>query len=908
MAEIKSNLVDLEVVYNKLNATIDKNINLLKEGATAVDAYNKKISVVPSAYKSGLDSLANSLEKVKQSEIELTKAEKEKANAIVKLNQVQRSQNQTEISNLRTKTQLIALEEKHEKQLAREQAKLQASENLYVKVQTKLNSLSNEYKDLATRKEMGLSLTAKEEQRYLSLQNRIQTYDKTLKAVDATMGKHQRNVGNYASAFNPLSNSINQLTREMPAFTYSVQTGFMALSNNIPIFTDAIQNAVKQNKELIDKGQPTTSILKQVAGALFSFQTLLGVGITLLTVYGKEIGNWIKELNGASQALDELNENQKAFYNSKKEGKKESITERTELEKYVRVMRNSNLTMEDRMIALDKIRKQFPYYLKNLTDEQLLNGNIRKELSELNLALERRAVLEKATESNVKNKQKLVDLQAEKEALKDSIPFLEKQVQVNRELAQLNPREMSGMLTQSENKLNDAKKRRVQIDKEILEFNKAILQNNKTINILKSQTIGLEDSETDAKEKNTKATKKNTEEKEKNAKGQLYSKEWFDRMIGGLEAEQRLVASMSPAYDILGRQIRLLKIAYEELYGTKKKVNEETEKEFEFNDEKLRKAFENIGKDAKKSAEDFLKMLADYKQGFIDTFADQSGFSGLLGIISGDLEKFQGDAVSTALAVSEAFQQAFNTISEASQANFDAEYERLEKQRDFAIEMAGGSATAREEIDRQYDERKRAIQKREAEAQKRLAIFNIVTNTAQAILATYAKVGFPAGIPLAIAMGAIGAFQVGMVASQEIPQFWKGTENAPEGLAWTQEKGAEVITDKRGNIKTLGSDKGAQLTYLSKGDKVYKSHEDYINKVLSKNGISDLGSYINFTPQKEVNNSFDMAEMKQEFSKLASVIKNKDGVNISIDEKGFRKKQGNTEFINSRLNLKSRQV
>jgi len=329
MAEIKSNLVDLEVVYNKLNATIDKNINLLKEGATAVDAYNKKISVVPSAYKSGLDSLANSLEKVKQSEIELTKAEKEKANAIVKLNQVQRSQNQTEISNLRTKTQLIALEEKHEKQLAREQAKLQASENLYVKVQTKLNSLSNEYKDLATRKEMGLSLTAKEEQRYLSLQNRIQTYDKTLKAVDATMGKHQRNVGNYAGSFNPLSNSINQLTREMPAFTYSVQTGFMALSNNIPIFTDAIGNAIKQNKELIAKGEPTVKVLNQVAGALFSFQTLLGVGITLLTVYGKEIGEWISGLTEGSNALRELNENQKAFINSQKEGRKESVAERS---------------------------------------------------------------------------------------------------------------------------------------------------------------------------------------------------------------------------------------------------------------------------------------------------------------------------------------------------------------------------------------------------------------------------------------------------------------------------------------------------------------------------------------------------------------------------------------------------
>ena len=214
--------------------------------------------------------------------------------------------------------------------------------------------------------------------------------------------------------------------------------------------------------------------------------------------------------------------------------------------------------------------------------------------------------------------------------------------------------------------------------------------------------------------------------------------------------------------------------------------------------------------------------------------------------------------------------------------------------------MAGGSATAREEIERQYEERKKQIQRREAEAQKRLALFNIAINTAQAIVSALPN------IPLSIAIGVIGAVQAGLVASQEIPQFWKGTENAPEGLAWTQEKGAEVITDKSGNIKTLGSNKGAQLTYLSKGDKVYKSHEDYINKVLSKNGVEPLGTYLNIPMQQT--NSFDMQEMKQEFSKLANVIKNKEGVNISIDKRGFNVRKGSNEFLNSRMNLKGRVI
>ena len=305
---------------------------------------------------------------------------------------------------------------------------------------------------------------------------------------------------------------------------------------------------------------------------------------------------------------------------------------------------------------------------------------------------------------------------------------------------------------------------------------------------------------------------------------------------------------------------------------------------------------------------EFRAMLREFQQSFVDDFADQSGFGKMLDIFAGGLDKFEGDAVSTALAVSEAFQEAFNTIANSNAASFDAQRDRVMQQAEFATEMAGGSATAIEEIERQKEERLKIIQRREAQAKKKIAMFNIVADTAQAILATYAKVGFPVGIPLSIAMGVIGAAQLALVAGQELPAFWKGTDNAPEGLALTQERGAEVITDKKGNIKTLGSNKGAQLTYLNKGDKVYKSHEDYINRELSKNGISDMGSYLNIPQQVTQNNSFDSQVIKDEFSKLAKVISNKENINISMDKRGLKTFVGGNEVLNSYFSLKGRQV
>jgi hypothetical protein len=95
------------------------------------------------------------------------------------------------------------------------------------------------------------------------------------------------------TGFNGMAMSINQLTREMPAFTYSMQTGFMAISNNIPMFVDQINQAKIANQGLAASGQPVTSVFKQVASSLFSFQTLMGVGITILTVYGAKIFEWL---------------------------------------------------------------------------------------------------------------------------------------------------------------------------------------------------------------------------------------------------------------------------------------------------------------------------------------------------------------------------------------------------------------------------------------------------------------------------------------------------------------------------------------------------------------------------------------------------------------------------------------
>lgn len=109
-----------------------------------------------------------------------------------------------------------------------------------------------------------------------------------------------------AQKWNSLQNSINQISREMPAFTYSIQTGFMAISNNLPMLFDDIGRIKNENQALLASGQKGVPLWKQLTTSLFSWNTAMSVGITLLTVFGKEIGEWVVQLFAGKKGLDAL--------------------------------------------------------------------------------------------------------------------------------------------------------------------------------------------------------------------------------------------------------------------------------------------------------------------------------------------------------------------------------------------------------------------------------------------------------------------------------------------------------------------------------------------------------------------------------------------------------------------------
>lgn len=105
-----------------------------------------------------------------------------------------------------------------------------------------------------------------------------------------------------APKLNNVRMSMQQIARELPSLAMGPQMFFLAISNNIPMFTDALGSARKEYEELTKAGKKATPVWKQVLSSLFSWQTALAALITLSVVYGKEIGGWVKSLFGVKDA------------------------------------------------------------------------------------------------------------------------------------------------------------------------------------------------------------------------------------------------------------------------------------------------------------------------------------------------------------------------------------------------------------------------------------------------------------------------------------------------------------------------------------------------------------------------------------------------------------------------------
>ena len=207
-----------------------------------------------------------------------------------------------------------------------------------------------------------------------SLITQANALNNKLKEIDAKFGNYQRNVGNYASAWNGLNVQTQQLLRELPSLTMSFNQFFLAISNNLPMFADELKRANEEFKRMKAEGQTAIPVWKQLLGSLFSWQSALVIGITLLSAYGSEIASWVSGLFKAKDALNKTSIEINALNKASKEGIKNAQSEVNHLKFLYKAAIDENRSRKERQISINEMRKIYPEYLRNMSDENIMAG------------------------------------------------------------------------------------------------------------------------------------------------------------------------------------------------------------------------------------------------------------------------------------------------------------------------------------------------------------------------------------------------------------------------------------------------------------------------------------------------------------------------------------------------------
>lgn len=219
------------------------------------------------------------------------------------------------------------------------------------------------------------------------LLKRIQLVDTKIKELDASIGNHQRNVGNYASHWDSLGFSIQQVARELPSISYGLNVFFGAISNNLPILADDIRRAIAKYKAAVAEGKAATPVWKQIVKSIFSWQTALVGGITLLTLYGNEIADWVEELFKGKKQIDAAAIAQEHFHNAISKGTTDAQREITKLDLLYKAATDTSKAYDERRIAIEKLQKEYPAYFGNMDAELIAAGMLKNKYDELRASI-----------------------------------------------------------------------------------------------------------------------------------------------------------------------------------------------------------------------------------------------------------------------------------------------------------------------------------------------------------------------------------------------------------------------------------------------------------------------------------------------------------------------------------------
>lgn len=364
-----------------------------------------------------------------------------------RLNQLQQAQDRaltTRIVENRKQAKIIEQEIKNNQKLNSE----------YAKAVKRLSEVKKAMKELTF---VGKENTAE----FKKLKDEYTDLNARIRKAEEGVGEFQRNVGNYKSGFDGLSFSIVQVGRELPALGYGFQTFIGAISNNLPMVFDEIKKTKDEIKAMTAAGKEVPTLSQRITAALFSWQTVMSVGLTVLIMFSKEIMNFAKNIFETGDAFKYSNKQMEKhtdlvnqIIKRYRKAKIEQQFYNDEIDEETRNKRLAQLEIADEVVSLDE---------DLAAKRKEIEANFGKEITYEKKKIATITLQNKETEMELL---KTID----EEYYKSRIEQLEKiQIAASKGQGQMNEQIQQGI----QNDINAAKKRLEEVRKTNAEIVKA---------------------------------------------------------------------------------------------------------------------------------------------------------------------------------------------------------------------------------------------------------------------------------------------------------------------------------------------------------------------------------------------------------------------------------------------------
>lgn len=213
---------------------------------------------------------------------------------------------------------------------------------------------------------------------------------------------------------NNLSYSVQQVARELPSLAMGPQMFFLAISNNLPILQDQLRLARQEYNALAAAGQKGVPVWKQVTSSIFSWQTALVAGITLLVMNGKAIGEWMSNLGKSRKEIDANRIAVENLSSARSKGATSAQAELTRLRLLYKATQDDTLAKGERNKAVDELQRKYPSYFGNLSNEAILAGKAATKYTALSKAILAAAKAREYEDKIVENEKEILKAKDER--------------------------------------------------------------------------------------------------------------------------------------------------------------------------------------------------------------------------------------------------------------------------------------------------------------------------------------------------------------------------------------------------------------------------------------------------------------------------------------------------------------